>query len=361
MLYIGCANGLNKYNRQSDNFIRYFPDEKKPESEANVDYIGGIAQDGSGRIWIGTWNEGLFYYDEEKDTFHKYDPHPDVSKSFINQFTSGLLAFRMDGIDYLWFASYQYGLYKINIGNGKITGYNHQPENPTSLIGNRIRTIYTSGIESGEIWLGTESGLDHFDSRTENFTHYRPGKKGNPGETYVWSVFKDNSNLIWAGSAGGIYRFNVTSLAFNTLRLDSGEPGALSGQVVWAIHESKIDRSQAELWLGTEDGLYRFNRHSRRIIHYQHDPQNRHSLSDNVILSLIETQSEEERIIWAGTENGLNKIHEKTAQIRRYSIPTKDPVHNMIYTLCGDKDGNIWIVYVFSGEAVDRYGRERYL
>ena len=54
VLWIGCSDGMNKYNNETDNYSRYYPDENKENLKAIVNFIGAITQDYSGRVWIGT-------------------------------------------------------------------------------------------------------------------------------------------------------------------------------------------------------------------------------------------------------------------------------------------------------------------
>jgi signal transduction histidine kinase/ligand-binding sensor domain-containing protein/DNA-binding response OmpR family regulator len=340
VLWIGSGNGLNKYNRESDDFTRYYPDENKEKLEANVNYVAAISQDTTGRLWIGTHNEGLFFYDAEKDKFIKYKAHPKYPKTFINQFTYNLLASQLDGKNYLWFNSFQYGLYKINLENGEIRHYKHEPDNPQSIRDNRIRTLYQTGMESNELWIGTESGLDRFDIQTETFLHFQHQSENSSSRNYdpVWSIFKDKSGLIWVGTAHGVCKFDPNSTNFETIQLDTEIQEGLSGGIVWAIHEEG-----SFLWLGTDDGLYSFNRTSGQITAYKHDPQNTNSLSNNNVSGTIQSESGDEKVLWVNTGNGLNKIDLHTKRITRYYIPTNDPVHNQMFTLCEDENGMIWI------------------
>ena len=340
VLWIGCGNGLNKYNRESDDFIRYYPDENKEKLEANVNYVGAITQDKTGQLWIGTHNEGLFSYDAEKDKFIKYKPDPKYSKIFINQFTYNLLATQLDDKNYLWFDIFKYGLYKINLENGEIRQYEHEPDNPQGIRDNRIRTLYQSSSENNELWIGTESGLDRFDMQTEKFFPIRHQSENSSSRNYdpVWSIFKDKSGLIWVGTAQGVGRFDPSPLRFKTIQLDAEIPEGLSGGIVWAIHEES-----SFLWLGTDNGLYSFYRISGQITAYKHDPQIVNSLSNNNVLGIIQSESGDKKVLWVSTGNGLNKIDLHTKRITRYYVPTNDPVHNQMFTLCEDNTGTIWI------------------
>ena len=346
VLWIGCANGLNKYNRETDNFTRYYPEENRAGIEINVNWIGSITQDYTGQLWIGTWNEGLFKFDAEKERFFKYEPHPKYSKIFKNQFTIQLLASRWKEKNYLWFASYQNGLYKIDLENGEIKHYKHQPDNPASISDNKVWPIYQRGKESEELWIGTEEGgLNRFNIQTEEFTHYRhqPGNQCSLKDNYVMSIFKDKSGLMWLGTLQGVDKFEPKPSKFQTIQQYAGHPESLLENVVTAIHESNEGGDLSVLWIGTYDGLDRFDRTSGLFTRYKRDPENSNSLSNNFITTIIESRSGNRSVLWVGTAGGLNKIDLKTKRITRYYIQHNDPVHNQIYSICEDKNGIIWI------------------
>jgi signal transduction histidine kinase/ligand-binding sensor domain-containing protein/DNA-binding response OmpR family regulator len=346
VLWIGCGNGLNKYSRESDNFTRYYPDDKKMDFEINIDFIGAITQDSYGQLWIATWNQGLFFYDAKKDKFVKYKLNPKYSKTFIDQFPSKLIGSQIDGKAFLWFSSHEYGLYKINIDNGEINHYKHLPNNLSSISENRIRTMFIADKESKEIWLGTDNGgLNILDLATEEFTHFKnqPENQWSLNDNIVWSIYKDKSGLMWVGTAQGVNICEPNSSKFKKVQQYTELPKDISLRVVWTIHESILGGDRSMLWLGTENGLYSFERTGGKYKRYKHNPENIKTISDNGISKIIQPQYGNRNQLWIGTMNGLNKFDLNTKQFTRYYIPTKDPVYNMIFTICEDKKGIIWI------------------
>ena len=59
------------------------------------------------------------------------------------------------------------------------------------------------------------------------------------------------------------------------------------------------------LWIGTRDGLNKFNREEEKFTQYRNEPNNPNSLSNNYVRSIYEDQS---GVLWIGTRDGLNKL-----------------------------------------------------
>ena len=344
-LWIGTNFGLNRYNRESNDFRRYYPDDKNLPFDDNINFIGAITQDENGQIWIRSWNQGLFIYDLENDKFVKYKSKQKYIKSYTNQFGEKLSTSHWKGNNYLWFASFRNGLFKINIENGEIRHYKHESDNPNSIGNNIIMIIYRNGNKSNELWFGTEYGLDRFDMQTEKFIHIQHQSENSSSRNYdpVWSIYKDKSGLMWVGTAHGVCKFDPNSAKFKTIQLDTENPGSLSGGFVWTIHESTAQEDGSVVWIGTDNGLFSFNRTSGQFNNYKHDSHIFNSLSHNDVSEIIQSELGGKKVLWVSTLNGLNKIDLKTKQITRYYIPTNDPVYNQIYTHCEDNNGIIWI------------------
>jgi signal transduction histidine kinase/DNA-binding response OmpR family regulator/ligand-binding sensor domain-containing protein len=70
---------------------------------------------------------------------------------------------------------------------------------------------------------------------------------------HVNCVSKDSRGFIWVGTENGLNRFDGYS--FTTLKLPTGEPHPLSRVKVLTIYEDR----EGILWIGTSDGLFSYN------------------------------------------------------------------------------------------------------
>jgi len=70
-MWFGTQDGLNKYDGYS--FTVYKNEPHKLNSLSN-NYINDIAEDTNGDLWIATLNGGLNKYDRQKDQFISFQP-----------------------------------------------------------------------------------------------------------------------------------------------------------------------------------------------------------------------------------------------------------------------------------------------
>jgi ligand-binding sensor domain-containing protein/serine phosphatase RsbU (regulator of sigma subunit) len=102
-----------------------------------------------------------------------------------------------------------------------------------------------------------------------------------------------------------------------------------------------IQDSNGFLWIGTQDGLNKYDGYSFKV--YRHNPLDSNSISSNRIKCIIEDYMGN---IWIGTRAGLNKFIRKSAKFKTYAHDPSDIMtisHDNIEGLCQDHSGKLWI------------------
>ncbi|PKO01312.1 MAG: hypothetical protein CVU42_00450 [Chloroflexi bacterium HGW-Chloroflexi-4] len=103
-----------------------------------------------------------------------------------------------------------------------------------------------------------------------------------------------------------------------------------------------LQDQQGFLWIGTQDGLDRYDGYN--VIEYKNDPDNINSLSNNAIISLYE---DNEGLIWIGTwGGGLNRLNPANNSFFRYAydLNAENSISNPIVTdTYMGEDGNLWV------------------
>ncbi|MBC5995526.1 histidine kinase [Romboutsia ilealis] len=107
------------------------------------------------------------------------------------------------------------------------------------------------------------------------------------------------------------YATSYNDIIFKSLTIENG----LSQSTV----ETILQDSNGYIWIGTNDGLNKYNGYSFKK--YEHDIYNKNTISSNYIVDIIEDQ---DGYIWVSTTNGLNKINPKDDTIINYFTTSKD-------------------------------------
>ena len=96
------------------------------------------------------------------------------------------------------------------------------------------------------------------------------------------------------------------NLIFNNINIEQG----ISQSTIEAIFQD----SEGYIWLGTNDGLNRYNGYEFKIYNYE---EYQNSISHNGITDITEDKYGN---IWVNTVSGVNKINKKTEKIKVYPL-----------------------------------------
>ncbi|KQS36778.1 hybrid sensor histidine kinase/response regulator transcription factor [Pedobacter sp. Leaf194] len=110
----------------------------------------------------------------------------------------------------------------------------------------------------------------------------------------------------------------------------------LSQNTVFCMVQDKSDF----IWVGTEDGLNRFDGYDFTI--YKHENRNRLSLSNSKINALLEDNAEQ---LWIGTADGLNVYNRSKSNFSRIKLSGgfQKELDNYITSLLQDTKNNLWV------------------
>ena len=307
-LWLATNNGLIKF--ENEKFTRY-----SLRKNLNSNSISSLYQDYEHNLWIGTY-DGLFKY--RGNPFASYG----IDDGLTSQFIHGILR---DSNNTLWIGSKDGGLYKYETGH--FTQYNNKQD---GLKANKVSDIYE--FAKGTLWLATDSGLVIFNGKKfvtgtdssgvfkhlincfykdsknniwiggndeifkydgKKFTHYPI--KGRRENLQVWTFVEDLKGTLWIGSyLGGLIKYDGKKFTECSEQLGLKNDSYLA---------SLIDK-QGNIYLGTLDGLWMFNPtalNSKPVNFSESD-----GMSSDLIYSLTFGKTENE--IWAGTNQGVNKI-----------------------------------------------------
>ena len=155
----------------------------------------------------------------------------------------------------------------------------------------------------------------------------------------VYSLLQDRLGFLWIGTDDGLNRYDGYS--FEVLRHETANPNSLSNNEIRALHEDK----EGMLWIGTGDGLNRYDRRRRTFTHYRHDLRNPTSLGADFVTALLEDRR---GTLWVGTKGG-GLSHAKPGQhgvfshLRHDSANPRSLSNDIVRGLYEDRQGNLWV------------------
>ncbi|MDO5980051.1 hybrid sensor histidine kinase/response regulator transcription factor [Flavivirga spongiicola] len=180
-------------------------------------------------------------------------------------------------------------------------------------------------------------------SQNQDISFTRLSVKDGLSQNGVMSIFKDSKGYVWLGTRDGLNRYDGYN--FKVFRHNPHDFNSLSNNYINTIVEDK----DGVLWVGTQNGLNAFNQKDQTFKCYKNIPTNDKSISDNKILSILISDNGD---LWVGTENGLNvkKRHENT--FTTFYNLEEDPNSisgNEVFALFEDSKNNIWVGTRYNG------------
>jgi ligand-binding sensor domain-containing protein len=190
----------------------------------------------------------------------------------------------------------------------------------------------------GFMWFATGYGLNRFDGYSFTIFKNDPFDANSISNNNIRSLLEDLYGNIWMGTfINGISVYDPQHQAFSHFSHSDLDTNTLSSNVVNALH-----LHNETIWVGTSNGLNRFNQNDSTFTRFLHVPGNVESLSDNNVQSIL---TDKDGNLWVGTWNGLNRFNPLTNSFERFyadgNIGSLND--NTILSLYQDQNGTIWI------------------
>ena len=195
----------------------------------------------------------------------------------------------------------------------------------------------------GFLWIGTEGGIDRFDGYRFKVYRWDADNADSLPSNFVLTLHIDRQGRLWVGTqASGLALFDTATDHF--VRFGAG-PGRLSSPEISSIADDGPDG----LWVGTWDGLDRFDPATGRSEIFRHDAKDPASLPNDQIWSLLTDRT---GTLWIGTGSGLVRRRPGAAGFE--NVTASDPataraLNDSISALFQDSRGRLWIGTFRSG------------
>lgn len=346
MIWLGTDQGLARYDG-----LEWHPIQLDTFSSVKVT---SLMEDNRGMIWVGTASGRIFYLDltRKVKVFDIEEGNPAKPVTSIVQDQNG----------HIWFATYGEGVYVytgsrlFNIGEDD------------GLAGNDIYAM--TSAPSGEIWLGTDDGINICTFENEQKVIKKFGLEDGLPDQIITALNTDLHGRIWIGTfEHGVVYF---------------DPEAK--KIVKPFENSKLDEVTAielfdgiEIWIGTrKSGLWRFHPDSkfeRELVHLNnaHEGEIYDLLADvegNIWIAMADGQlisgfrpfetvatnigeiqtlfCDSRDQVWIGSKKGLYRLEENKDRISS-TIRVASQYDFNVTDIVEDKFHNLWIGTIDNG------------
>lgn len=358
-LLVSTLNGLNVYDRDSDEFLFIRQNYRNPDSSVSCNRINtlycdgediwvgtqmdgvnimvpdlirptvwkynyfadrvssrgpnavnGIAEDKDGDIWLATADGGVSRMRKDSGLFENYMFEHANDESISNNSVSGVL---IDSQNHLWAYTWGVGINELDLNiEGNRTFIRHEREDRTGLesdfLGSAAEDILNDGV-----WFGSTCGLHFYDRKTHRFIRISLPEADNDLKA-VRAMMVDSSDRLWWGTSAGLFVIDLS-----TFRKESGdvdytymkyrltESGSHRVEKINCI----IQDSGGRIWLGSEgNGLYVVEDEKDGVFSFVGYGVS-DGLSGNTVIGMVE---DSEGVMWISTNRGISSLDLRAEQ-----------------------------------------------
>lgn len=331
-LWLATPGELMCFDPSSNSYFYYKNDPFNLQS-LSFNSISSLYFDNTNILWIGTAGMGINIYDFKSNRFSTLTRKKDVNSRIAGFSIRSMLE---ENENVLWISADV--LYRWNRKTGELKSY-ETSSNKLDSFGN---TGVWSMIKShdGKIWTATTEGVYRYDPGTDNAQQYKynPADVDGLPQKEIYHVLEDSHQTIWIATLNYLSKLiDVDKGTFQHFRYQT--EWITNNEIKPIIHQD----FQGDLWLGTQDGLKKFNPSIKKFISYINDPYNPNSLSNNSIKSICDDPIQPNKYLWIGTAGGgLNRFDFEKESFKHFTEANGLP-NNVVYGILPDDNGNLWL------------------
>ena len=237
-LWVGTEVGLNLFNPATGLVEkRYFHDNNNPNSLSNDRayeiHIPPKTSPVAGKIWIGTFTDGLNLFDPATERFTSFRYDPNDSNTLGN---NDIIALREREDSTLWVTTFGGGISVLDLKSMRWTRYTHDPNNPRTISANAVTCLTEDS--KGQLWAGATNGMNRFDPVTKTFVRYQK----NTGflDELVYAIIEDRRGNFWITTNKGIVRFHPETKVIRQYDVADGLQSNEYNSGAFKTHDGRI-------------------------------------------------------------------------------------------------------------------------
>ncbi len=277
-----------------------------------------------GELWFGTKLGANYIIIEELDDFLSNSGSTGIVVLDDNSEldANDITDLTADKHGNLWIGTSSHGAVKCVKQNGRYRFRHYSVDQGLSFYD--VKDIYVDREKT--VWIGTDVGLNQYIS--DYFTLYDEGL--GLSSNVIWSIAPDDRGNIWLGTNQGVSQLmNADNINNDSLSVGQYNIKGLSDAPVMAVYHDSL----GTVWMATADGML-----FKRTLRGNYERINIEAHVHDVIYSICEDNAGN---IWLGTRSGAARINKKS---HKMSVFTEEDGlgGNNIYKVVKGADGTIW-------------------
>ncbi|MDL2222424.1 hybrid sensor histidine kinase/response regulator, partial [Parabacteroides sp. OttesenSCG-928-N08] len=197
-MWVGSSSGAFLLDVKTQKILAHYNQERDGIPE---NLVRSINQDDQGRMWIGTFGQGLALFSPDMEKIATFSEKEGFCSNTINYIYK-------DSRGQMW----------IGTGEGLVC-FHHPDSLQYTLYGREegLENTFVRAItedEIGNIWLSTNAGISSYQSIKQLFLNYNYFDK-TPMGSFVTAVTKDEKGNIYFGSINGVRYFDPLTVLSN--------------------------------------------------------------------------------------------------------------------------------------------------
>ncbi len=385
VVWIGTANGLIGLNYQTGHAGTYATVGTKPLSP-----VYSLAADDVGRLWVGTQQQGIFYFDT-RSRFFGLMAKSGTPAVALERFEINKLFVDKQGI--IWANADPNGLVKLVPNTFVMGGFTRNLQAAKLPASQQLTSFIIRGFAEFAVtpadrarplpplWVGTEDGINVLDQITgQVLRHYlvAASRGQSPTHTSIKRLYTDPYGRLWVGTMRGAYLFHPRDQTFELLPFRQGA-GATAEDGENFARDFAV-RSADTLLAATERGIFELSLARRRwqqrpelanqnlfclwldaatrqlwvgtylngFVCYQLPPPGSgrawrrmgRGLSGSTVLQIHPDPVR--HTVWLATDRGLVALNRRTGQLTPYT-EQNGLANAFIYGVLPDHQNNLWM------------------
>ena len=299
-IWIAQINGIDVLNSDNGVITNVYGKQKSDYNGLKKGlYIEDVFIDSKGNTWLATWGEGLFLLKKGSKTF----------VNFNKANTSGALktnkvrCFAEDGHGKVWIGSFLEGVFYYDYSTGKI----HVPSGGdyanSEVVNKDVKVMHNDS--SGYMWIGTSSGLYQIENKSKNKNGYvvtthndsiSSKFAGHPSSNRILDIYETQDGTVWCGTnGGGLFEFKRDKQRFESFELDGFDLSFVN---------TIFEPVKNELWVSSKQGVLKINPKTKQVTQFTvNDGLLENFLTDRAVIS------DNNNNLYLGTKGGINIIN----------------------------------------------------